>query len=106
MAAGKQYRPYDEPDLEGARASCERAFDLLAGLALLFGVAAALVLVAGLGLGEPQFAVAAGFALAATLAFALAARRLGAMRRALAGRRPRPLPATAARPRPPQRKAA
>ena len=56
-------------DFDALRARCETLGDHLTGLALLFGAAAALVLAIGLVRGAPMFALGAGFALAAAVAF-------------------------------------
>jgi hypothetical protein len=69
-------------DFEDSRARCERVSDELAGLAVLFAVAAALTLSVGVWAPAPLLAVSGGFALAATVGFAAAAHAAAAASRA------------------------
>jgi hypothetical protein len=63
-------------DLDAVRADCERLCDTFAGAALLFGVAAAVVALGGLWIGEPLFTVSFAFALTAAVAFGIGARTM------------------------------
>ena len=69
-------------DFDGLRTQCERIGDRMRGMALLFGVVAALVTAAGLWSRTPLFALSAGFSLSAAVGFALAAHALAAANRA------------------------
>ncbi len=64
-------------DLETLRMSCERVGDAFVGLSVLFGGVAVLVAAVAVWAHAPIFAMSAGFALAASLAFAVSVRELG-----------------------------
>jgi hypothetical protein len=67
-------------DLEGLRSTCERLGDTFAGLSLLFAAVAVVVIAAGVWARAPVFAMSAGFALTASLAFAVSAPALAKAR--------------------------
>ena len=71
-------------EFDDLRGSCERVGDALMGLALLFSAVGALAIGGGFWLDAPLFGMCGGFALAAALAFAFAARALARSRRAAA----------------------
>ena len=79
-------------DFDGLRARCERLADQMTGFSALFGVAAALVLTAGIWSHAPLFAVSAGFAIAAAAALAAAAHAAAAAAKAAPRVRPVPVP--------------
>ncbi len=65
------------------RLKCERLGDTLAGIAILFAAAAALVLFAGWWTREPLLMASFGFAMAAAVGFAISARAISRARRAM-----------------------
>ena len=92
-----------EQEVDGPRAHCEQLVDLFAGLAGLFGTVALVVALAGLIERQPLFAFSSCFAIAATFAFCVSARRVAQIGRELEAK---PVLARPRRLRPERREAA